>query len=312
MKEKLKIDAHRATLKQLRALTAVVRQGTFSAAAEALSVTPPAVTVQMKALEELAGLPLVERTREGLRPTDAGRVLLETASRIEAALEECGEALDALHGVVGGRVSVGVISTAKYFAPRALAVFSRGHPNIEMRLSVGNRGETVAALRDFQLDFAVMGRPPEEFKVSNQEIGAHPHIVIAPPDHPMVSRRRIALAKLADETFLLREEGSGTRTLMQRIFAKQDLSPNLGMEIGSNETIKQAVIAGLGIALISAHTVAAELGDGRLAKLDIVGLPVVRKWYVVRRREKTLLPAAQALWDFLVEEGARFLPVAPK
>ena len=308
MKEKLKLDMDRITLKQLRVLCAVVNARTVTTAASRLNVTPPAITAQMRSLEEIVGLPLVERTDEGLAPTDAGAELVALASRIEAALEECGEALRALHGAVGGRVSVGVISTAKYFAPQALAAFARAHPEVEMRLMVGNRGETVAALRDYRLDFAVMGRPPNEFPVSNEVIGDHPHIVIAPPDHPMVGRKRIALAELAGETFLLREEGSGTRMLMQKIFANADLSPNIGMEIGSNETIKQAVIAGLGVALISAHTVAAELADGRLAELDVEGLPVVRKWYVVKRTDKQLLPAARAIWDFLVEEGARFLP----
>ena len=162
MKEKLKVNLRRLTLKQLRSLTAVVGSGSVSAAAERLNVTPPAVTLQMRQLEEAAGIPLVERTEQGFRPTDGGKEVLATAKRVDALLGELGEALEALNGIDGGRVSVGVVSTAKYFAPRALAAFSRTHPKVEMRLSIGNRDETIAALRNYELDFAVMGRPPQE------------------------------------------------------------------------------------------------------------------------------------------------------
>jgi len=308
MKEKLKTAIARITLKQLRVLDAVVCSGTFSKAAKELSVTPPAVTMQMRLLEETAGLPLVERSNAGLRPTDAGLVLLDTVHRCEVALEACGDELDALKGVSGGSVTVGVVSTAKYFAPRALAVFSQDHPNIDMRLSVGNRSETIEALRNYELDFAVMGRPPRAFNVNQAIIGDHPHVIIGPPGHPMADRLNIDLAELAEDTFLSREDGSGTRILMQRLFAREGLNPNLGMEIGSNETIKQAVMAGLGIALISAHTVAHEVSDGRLVVLDVAGLPVMRQWFVVRRGDKKMMPASQALWDFLVISGIDFLP----
>jgi LysR family transcriptional regulator for metE and metH len=247
MKEKLKPGMRRVTLKQLRGLAAVIRTGTVSGAAQALNVTPPAITLQMRQLEEAAGMPLVERTDAGLRATDGGREVLATATRIEAALTDCGEALEALSGIDGGRVSVGVISTAKYFARRARAAFAKAHPKVEMRLQVGNRQDMIAALRHYDLDFAITGRPPEDFEVEKALIGDHPHIVIGPPDHVLARRKRIALSDLADETFLLREQGSGTRFLMQRLFSEAGLNPNLGMEIGSNETIKQAVMAGLGI-----------------------------------------------------------------
>ena len=310
MKEILKTAMERVTLKQLRALGAVVRTGTISGAAKELSVTPPAVSMQMRLLAEAVGLPVVERTESGLRPTDAGLIVLDGVRRCESALAACGEALEEMKGAGGGRVVVGVVSTAKYFAPRALAAFARAHPKIEMRLSVGNRGETIAALKGYELDFAVMGRPPDGFGVESAVIGDHPHIIVAPPDHPMAGRRNIAFADLAGETFLLREDGSGTRALMQRLFDEAGLNPNLGMEIGSNETIKQAVIAGLGIAMISAHTVYAELQESRLTELDVAGLPVIRQWFTVKLEKKRLLPAARAFWDFLVDSGTKYLPTA--
>ncbi len=311
MKEKLNSNIRRVTLKQLRALAAVVRAGTISGAADALSVTPPAVSLHMRHLEESAGMPLIERTAEGMRPTDAGRELIETTHRIESALGECEAALRALKGVEGGRVFVGVVSTAKYFAPRALAAFQEAHSEVELRLAIGNRSETIAALKNYDCDFAVMGRPPDEFDVESAVIGDHPHIIIAAPDHPLIKGGAHSIADLSGETFLLREVGSGTRLLMERLFAREGLEPKLGMEFDNIETIKQAVMAKLGIALISAHTVASEIADGRLAIIDVAGLPVMRKWFVVRRTEKHLLPSAQALWDFLTTKGADYLPKAP-
>jgi len=312
MKEKLNLDVQRISLKQLRAFTATVQAGTASGAAQLLNITPPAVSLQLRLLEQNVGLPLLERNQGGLHVTQAGQELLATAERIEVALGECGEALETLYRGEGGRASVGVVSTAKYFAPRALAAFAKSHPKVEIRLQVGNREETIAALRGHDLDFAVMGRPPVDFAVERAVIGDHPHIIVGPTDHPLGRRKRLTLKDLAAETFLLREQGSGTRLLMQRLFADAGLSPNLGMEIGSNETIKQAVMAGLGIALISAHTVSAEITDGRLMVLPVSGLPVVRQWFVVRPQDKRLLPAARALWDFFATSGAEHLPAAPK
>ena len=265
-------------------------------------------------------MPLVERSNRKLRLTDAGRQVLEAAHRIEAALAECTHSLQALSGAESGGVAIGVISTAKYFAPRALAAFTRAHPGIDMRLTIGNRESTIAALENYDLDLTIMGRPPEGFEVESSVIGDHPHVIIAPPDHPLaqdygLTRRRkprkaksLSVLQLASETFLLREDGSGTRLLMQRLLAKEGLEPDLGLQIGSNETIKQAVMAGLGIALISAHTVAPELEDGRLVTLNVASMPVVRKWYVVRRSDKRLQPAARSLWDFLAASGREYLP----
>jgi LysR family transcriptional regulator, low CO2-responsive transcriptional regulator len=309
MKENLANFPRRTSLRQLRALGAVTAARSISAAAQLLSVTPPAVTQQLHLLEDaLGGVPLFERTATGPRPTEAGREVLTALERIEAALVDCATAIEALRGMDGGRVSVGVISTAKYFAPFALAAFQRTHPMVEMRVLVGNRSETIAGLERLDLDVAVMGYPPEHFSVERAVIGDHPHVIIAPPDHRLARRRGISLKEVAREAFLLREPGSGTRTLMLGLFAAIDQSIGPRTEIGSNETIKQAVMAGMGVALLSAHTIAAEIADGRLVVLDVEGLPIVRQWFVVRRSERRLLPAAQALWDHLRGSGAQFLP----
>jgi DNA-binding transcriptional LysR family regulator len=263
MKENIVNFSHRTSLRQLRALGAITSTKSLSAAAQHLSVTPPAVTQQLNLLEDaLGGVPLFERTPTGAKPTDAGREVLAALERVEAALSDCATAIQALKGMDGGRVAVGVISTAKYFAPFALAAFQRTYPNVEMRIVVGNRSEIIAALERFDLDIAVMGRPPEHFQIERAVIGEHPHVIIAAADHWLVKRKQIALADVAREAFLLREPGSGTRTLLLGLFSQPDLPTGPRMEIGSNETIKQAVMAGMGIALLSAHTIAAEVADG--------------------------------------------------
>ncbi|MGO9546143.1 MAG: LysR family transcriptional regulator [Rhodomicrobium sp.] len=295
------------TLRQLRILTAVTKTGSMAGAARQLHVTPPAITVQMQQLEENAGLPLIERLGEGTFPTQAGEVLLKVANRIEVLLAECDQEISQLKGIKGGRVTAGVVSTAKYFAPKALAAFRQLHPEVELRLVVYNRRETIAALKDLSLDLAIMGRPPENLDLEASAIGDHPHIIIASGKHPLASTP-VSIAELADETFFIREQGSGTRMLMESLFQEAGFTPNVGMEIGSNETIKQAVIAGLGIAFISAHTVACEIGDGRLTALNVKGLPIVRKWHVVRLREKAVMPAGEAMWRFLTSEGHNYLP----
>jgi DNA-binding transcriptional LysR family regulator len=296
------------TLKQLRTFATVARSNTLAAAAEALHVTPPAVTIQMQLLEETIGLPLIERTPRGHRVTAAGRELVTAATRIDQILAECANGLQSLRGLSAGSATVGVVSTAKYFAPKALAAFARAHPGLEVKLVIGNREEIIDALEQYRVDVAVMGRPPETMELDREVIGDNPHIVIAAPDHPLAGARQIPLAALAAETFLVREPGSGTRTLMERRLAEAKVTPRIGMEIASNETIKQAVMAGLGIAFISAHTVAVEIADGRLVPLDVAGLPIMRQWFVVKRSDRTLLPAAAALHAFLASDGVGFLP----
>jgi LysR family transcriptional regulator for metE and metH len=163
-------------------------------------------------------------------------------------------------------------------------------------------------LENLELDFAITGLPPEHFAVKKEFIGKHPQIIIAAPDHPLAGKQRISLAELKDETFLLRESGSGTRSVTDKLFARHKSLPKSGLEFGSNETIKQAVMAGMGIAVISSHTVGAELKEKRLVSLDVKGLPINRKWFVVKHGNKRFLPSAQALWNFVARNGKYYLP----
>jgi len=297
-----------ATLKQLRIVSAIARTGKIQKAAELLNVTPPAVTLQLKQLEDALGLALFERTRNGMKQTQAGQLLLESVNRIEAELATCEDALGALRGLSSGTVHLGVVSTGKYFAPAALGAFKRKYAELDIKLFVGNREDTIRGLALLEFDMAIMGRPPESLHVKSAIIGDHPHVIIAWPDHPLARRSSIATTELADEPFLMRELGSGTRNLTERYFTQAGIRPRVAMEISSNETIKQAVMGGLGIALISAHTIGAELESGRLVMLDIRDLPAWRQWRIARHMEKRLTPAAAALWSFLEREGAHFLP----
>ena len=296
------------TLKQLRSVAAIVRSGRIVNAANELNLTTPAVTSQLKLIETELGLPLFDRTQSGMRPTAAGREVFRTASRIEDLLRECRERIDDLKGLRHGTITIGVVSTGKYFAPQLIAAFMREHPHLDVQLFVGNRDAVVEALRDYKVELAIMGRPPQDFEVDAKSFGQHPLVVVAAPGHPLVGQRRIAKRRLANERFLIREEGSGTRSAYDTLFDGQQIPAPPGMEIGSNETIKQAVMAGLGVALISGHSIAVEVADRRLAILDVVGLPVVRQWFLVRRTDRSLSTAAQVFSTYLRQSGAEFLP----
>jgi LysR family transcriptional regulator for metE and metH len=308
MKEKLYPWLRQITLKQIRGFEAVVNAGSVSSAARELHLTPPAVSLQLRDLENAIGIPLLERGDSGLIPTLAGQRLFDLSQEIREALSLFGESVTELKGIDHGVVSVGVVSTARYFAPMVLSEFMRIYQDIKIQLQVGNRAIIMEKLENLELDFAITGLPPEHFEVKKEFISNHPQIIIAAPDHPLARKTRISLGELKDETFLLREPGSGTRSVTDKLFARHKELPKSGLEFGSNETIKQAVMAGMGIALISAHTVAAELKEKRLVALDVKGTPINRKWFVVKHANKRFLPSAQALWNFVARNGKHYLP----
>ncbi len=297
----------RLTLKQLQTVRAVAENGTIATAADILRVTPAALTARIKLLEGDVGLSFFDRAGGRLRLTDAGQEVVNTTVRMEMLLVELGNTLAAIKGKHAGRISFGIVSTAKYFAPRLVAAFSKLNPRIELSLTIGNRQETIKQLRDYASDIALMGQPPTDFAVVSQPVGEHPQVIIAPLDHPLVGRRGIDKVDLASESFIVREDGSGTRTVFDYFFDGLH-RPHIKFEIGSNETIKQAVMAGLGLSLISAHTIEAELASGRLAVLDIRGLPIVRQWFLVRRANWTPTPVGEAIWDFASAHASEFMP----
>jgi|NGEPerStandDraft_6_1074524.scaffolds.fasta_scaffold99267_1 DNA-binding transcriptional LysR family regulator len=305
-------DMRDVTLRQLAFLAETVRTGSLSGAAAQLHLTGPAIAQQLRQLQQTVQLPLLERGPGGQRPTEAGRVLLDTYTRLTAELASCEEELDGLRAARSGRVTAGAVSTAKYFAPHILAAYQRAHPGVRISLKIGNRDEVLSQLETYAVDLAIMGRPPGELDVEQHVFGEHPYVIVAAPAHPLVGISRVPFEQIAAESLLVRELGSGTRQHLDALFERTDLQPSISMEITSNETIKQAVIAGLGIALISAHTIAAEIHDGRLAVLDVQGLPIQRHWLVVRMARRAITPATRALWEYICRDGAGQLPRLPE
>jgi len=305
-----------ATLKQLRAFCSAARHLSFAKAAEELHLTPPAVTMQIKELEKAVGLPLFDRAAKAVALTTSGEYMLVYARRVLATLKEAEDAMARLRGAEAGRITIGMVSTAKYYLPRLLARFRAEHRGVEMQLAVGNREQLVRQLHDNEVDLAVMGRPPRELDTRAEPFAAHPHAIVASPEHPLAKRRDIPPSALADEEFIVREPGSGTRAAMEDFFREHHLAPPQVMEMASNETIKQAVIANMGLAFLSLHTCGMEIGIGQLVVLDIIGLPLMRRWHIVNVQGKPLSPAAEALRYFVLEQGealiaAQFAGVVP-
>jgi LysR family transcriptional regulator, low CO2-responsive transcriptional regulator len=302
------------TMKQLRALAGVAETGSITAAAALLNLTPPAVHSQIKGLEEATGVSLVTRASDaaGSALTPAGREMLLAAHRIEATLSQALIRVAALGQGLEGRVTLGVVSTAKYFAPGLVKTLRMLHPGIEVVLRVGNREEILRDLSYQTLDLVVMGRPPREPLVLASAIGEHPHGLIAPADHRLAGKAALQGADLLGETFIAREEGSGTRALMRRYLDQLGEGTAFAeVEMNSNESIKQSVMAGLGIAVISLHTVVAELKRGDLVLLAGPRLPIMRQWFLVDPTRGGLTPAARRIHDAILALKGSFLPDVP-
>jgi len=292
------------TLRQLKVFEAVARNLNYSRAAQELHLSQPAVSMQMKQLEGSAGMPLFEQAGKKIFLTEAGREMQHYARSVTQQLKEAAEALTELKDGSRGRLQLTIISTAKYFAPKFVAKFCRLHPGVTLKLDVCNRATLLQRLARNETDLVIMGHPPQGLDITLQPFAPNPHVIVAAPEHALARARRIALKRIAGETFLLREPGSGTRLLMERVFAKHGLAVNASMEIGSDETIKQAVMAGMGIGFLSSHTVQLELQAKRLVTLDVAGFPIVRNWYVVHRTDKRLSPIARAFKEFVLREAA--------
>lgn len=298
------------TLKQLRALSAVAQYGSITRAAEAIRLTPPAVHTQLRQLARHMQVEILRRGDTGrMELTEEGQLVLESAKRIETELDTCLRSVAALRDGHTGLVTLGVISTGKYFAPALVAHLKENLPGIKVELTIGNRGQIIAALDRRQIQLAIMGRPPRSPANDAEIVGPHPHVIIAPPGHHLAQGYKIAAQELLKETIIEREVGSGTRILLTRFMDRIGQgTPYETVLMSSNETIKQAVIAGLGIALISQHTVVEELHSGRLVTLDMPGLPIERAWYLLHRSDMNLSAAAKKIKAHIAGMKGAFLP----
>jgi DNA-binding transcriptional LysR family regulator len=296
-----------ATLRQLKVFESVARQLSFTRAAQEMHLTQPAVSAQVRELEGHAGLPLFEQLGRKVYLTHAGTEMLHHSRAIIQQFREADDAMQQLKGVSGGTLNVGVISAGDYFFPSLLVEFARRHTGVKLDLTVHNRSELLHQLADNLTDLAIMVRPPTDMTTVNLPFSAHPYVIVAPPRHPLAGRRRIPMTALAHEPFVVREKGSDTRTSMAKAFGRWLPKLHIAMEIKSTETIKQAVIAGMGIGYLSAHTVTLERRVGSLVVLDVQGFPLMLHWYVVHRKNKRLPPVASAFKDFLLTEGATLI-----
>ena len=291
------------TLRQLQIFVAAAKNLSFARTAEELHLTPPAVSMQLKQLEENIGLPLFERSGREVRLTAAGGLFVHHAARILGEIKDTEFSLQSLLDAETGQITVGMVSTAKYFMPRMLAGYSRENQGVEVQFMVGNREVILQKLVDNELDLAIMGRMPSEVDATSLPMAVHPYVIVAPPDHPLGSAKSFDLQELRGETFLLREEGSGSRRVAEEMFKNHLFTPAKTLSLGSNETIKQAVMAGMGVSLISLHTLMLELKTGALQILDVQGTPIERKWYLVHMNGKRLLPSGQRFKSYLLENA---------
>jgi LysR family transcriptional regulator, low CO2-responsive transcriptional regulator len=299
------------TIRQLQVFVQVARHLSFARAAEELHLTQPAVSMQVKELESAVGLPLFDRSGRRIALTTPGEYFLVHARRMLSALKDAADSMARMKGVESGRLTIGIVSTGKYFVPRLLAAFRREHPAVELRLEVGNRQALIGQLQNNEVDLAIMGTPPRELDTRAEPFAANPLVMISSPQHRLAALAHVPPGLLSDEVFLVREQGSGTRASMEIFLRERHIHPRSLVEMPSNETIKQAVMADMGVSFLSLHTMGLELGAGVIKVLDVDGLPVMRRWHVVNMRAKLLSPAAEAFRYFILEHAQPLLQQPP-
>ncbi|HZN86205.1 MAG TPA: LysR substrate-binding domain-containing protein [Burkholderiales bacterium] len=291
------------SFRQLRVFTEVVRQGSVQRAAAALHLTPPAVSMQLKEMESQVGLALFDREGRRLTLSTAGEYFAFYARRLLATLKEAEDAMARFKGVASGVLTIGMVGPAQYFLPQLLGQFHAEHPAVDVRLRLGNREQLVAAMTASEVDLSVMGRAPKEWPNRAEPFAAHPHVLITAPDHPFARSESVPAAALARERFIVREPGSGSRAAVAEYLAEHRIEPVVAMELPSDEAIKRTVMAGLGVALVSLHTIGLEWRNGLLAAPHVEGLPLMRRWHLVNAFAKALSPAAEAFRYFMLERA---------
>ena len=295
------------TFRQLEVFETAARLLSYTRTAETLHMSQPAVSMQIKQLEESVGLPLFEMLGKKLYLTDAGKEFYIYGKEIFQLLEEAEAVIESMKGLHSGRLKVSVATTASYFATRLLAAFSKRFEGVAINLDVTNRESLRKQLEDNEPDLVIMGQPPEDIDVDSQAFMSNPLVMVAPADHPLTKETNIPLSRFADEQFVVRETGSGTLGAIERFFEEHNVPFHTGIEMSSNEAIKQAVEAGLGLGIASIHTLELELETGRLVLLDVEDFPIRRQWYLVQRKGKRLSVVSQAFKEFVLSEAGQFI-----
>ena len=292
-----------ATFKQLRVFIAAARHLSFAKAAETLHVSAPAVTMQIKELEAEVGMPLFERQGRKVSLTTSGEYMLVYARKMLALLKDAEDAAARLQRIETGKLTIGMVDTTTYFIPALLRKFLNEHEGIDLVLKVGNRLELIQWLQNSEVDIAIMGSPSSEIPTRAEPFAANPLLFVASPAHPLSGESGLSAEDLRQQSFIVREQGSGTRSAMEAFFSQARFQPRFSMELHSNDAIKQAVKANLGVSFLSLHTIGLELQAKQLSILDVRGAPVVRAWHVVHALSKLLSPAAEAFRYFVLEHG---------
>ena len=296
------------TFRQLKVFTEVAQQGSMIRAAASLHLTPPAVSMQIKEVEAQVGLSLFDRHGRQVSLSTAGEYFLVHARRLLANLKEADDAMARLKRLEHGLLTIGIVSTAKYFVPQLLARFHEEHSGVDVRLRVtGNREQLVALMQAGEVDLSVMGRPPKEVATRSEAFAAHPLVFVCPPRHRLLDIGRPPVSAMEGYAFIVREHGSGTRSAMDAFFMEHRFEPRITMEMSSNETIKQAVMAGLGLSFLSLHTIGLEVRSGLMQVLDVEGTPLMRMWHIVHLQSKVLSPSAEAFRYFIIERAEAHL-----
>lgn len=295
------------SLRQMQIFEAVVRLGGYTRAAEALHLTQPTVSMQVKKLAETIGHPLLERIGKRLHTTAVGDEVYASAQNILRNMAALGDATSTMDGVIKGPLRIAVITTAKYFMPHLLGAFISQHPDVQPMLKVTNRSRVLERLKSNEDDILIMGQVPVELDVVAHPFVDNELVVVANPSHPLTRRSNITLKQLHKERFLMRESGSGTRLAIERLFAEQGLEIQPYMELGSSEAIKQAVMAGLGISVLSRHNLRLELAGNHIAILDVKDFPLFYRWYAVHLQGKKLSLTASSFLEFLLMQGKDML-----
>ncbi len=291
------------TIKQIQTFIEVAKEKSISKAAENLFVTQPAISMQIKQLEEVFGLALIEPIGRNIQLTKAGLEFLERAQAATTELKDLEAAMAGHLNLGKGHIFLGIVSTTKYFVPMLLVEFRKLFPGIQVSLKIDNRENILAMLGRNEVDLVIMGRVPKEMDCIATPFATNPMAIVSGPTHPMSRRKQAKFSDLHDQEFVVREIGSGTRQAMERMFAFHQTKLNIAMEMPSNETIKQAVMAGMGLSFLSLRTVRHELASGHIVLLDIVGLPHIGHWYITHRSQKKLAPAAMAFKEFVIEQA---------
>ena len=292
-----------ATLHQLQIFEAIAQHGSFTRAAEELFLTQPTVSQQMKQLTKAIGVPLYEQIGKRIYLTDAGKAVLEVGRDISQRFNDLEMTLADIKGLKQGNLKLAAITTAKYFVPRILGTFRQRYPGISISLQIANRQQILDRLADNLDDLYFIGQPPEDLEINLRHFLDNPLVVIAPRNHPLAQEKLISLERLVEEPLIMRESGSGTRMAVEGFFAENRLKMKVEMEIGSNEAIKQAIVGGLGLSVLSRHSLALEGPQGPLVVLDVEGFPIQKHWYVIYPRSKQLSIVAQTFLDYLLTEG---------